>query len=701
MLRSYEQLPDRRPEDGYILVIAEKPDAARRIATSIGKSETKKDKRSSIEFYAVRGFDGKNYVICSALGHLYTVAPAFKEREIYPILDIEWLPTYLVEKKRVDIKKRLDLIYRLSTHASSVIIACDYDLEGETIGYNILRYDIYKDGIKTYRAKFSTLTKEDLQRAFSDLTLMRKWDLAYAGRTRHALDFLWGVNLSRFLTESLKNAKGGYGLLSIGRVQGPTLSSIYKREIDIRTFVTLPYWVIEARGVRDGNEINLYYEERKVLNKAKAEELRKLKGSIGKVITVKKSITMVKPPTPYNLGDMQKDAYRVFGFTPKVTLNVAERLYLSALISYPRTSSQKLPPDINYRRILTSLKGIKEYSSVIGELLDKPLRPVQGKKDDPAHPAIYPTGEMPNRNLSDREIKLYDLISSRFIATFMEPAKRQGINITIDVDGYKFKASGRRTVKPGWLKIFGKYVQYEDVELPELEEGDEIKVIEVTVREVYDEPPPRYNQASLLTWMEKENIGTKATRADIISTLYDRGYIIGGRMELTDLGFSVVETLLKTAPKIMSVSMTKEIEESLNAIELGKVASENVLEKGVEQLIYILRQLNKGFTRAGELLYEGYLSSIRRRNILGNCPVCNTGKLTVIRSRRTGKRFVGCTGYKDGCRASAPLPAHGLIKTTNRTCPHCGWPIILVIRKGRRPWSLCINVNCPSKVKRG
>lgn len=686
--------------EDYILVLAEKPDAAKRIASSLGRVKVVKDPTTSLEFLISEDGENRKYVICSALGHLYTVAPAFKERSIYPILDIEWVPIYLVEKAKKDVKRRMELISKLSKNAKGFILACDYDLEGETIGYNVLRYLAFIDGKKVFRAKFSTMTKDDLRKAFDNLILKTEWQLADAGRARHALDFLWGVNLSRFLTESLRSIKGGYSILSIGRVQGPTLFNIFKRELEVRTFVTLPYWIVEAIGIKDGKEIPLSYVKKKILNRDEALELLKIKGKKGRVVKIKKTVQTIKPPTPYDLGDLQKDAYKIFGYSPRTTLNVAERLYLDALISYPRTSSQKLPKDINYKKIFSKLaKQSPEIKRITNIILAKgELKPVEGKKDDPAHPAIYPTGEEPPRPLSGKEGRIYDLITRRFLATFMEPAKRQGVSITINVDGYEFKANGRRILEPGWLLSFGKYVKYEEVELPDIKEGDEIEIKDIRIKEAYEDPPPRYNQASLLAWMEKENIGTKATRADIISTLYDRGYISGERIELTELGFSVVETLMKSVPKILSVEMTKEVENLLNSIEMGYTDSFKVVETGVEQLLSVLRELHQNFEKAGNSLYQGFLSSIRQKNIVGDCPICGIGKLTIIRSRKTGKRFVGCTNYKNGCRASAPLPARGIIKSTKKTCQSCGWPIVHVFFKGgRRPWSLCLNPKCPSK----
>ncbi|MEM4297827.1 MAG: DNA topoisomerase, partial [Nitrososphaerota archaeon] len=291
------------------------------------------------------------------------------------------------------------------------------------------------------------------------------------------------------------------------------------------------------------------------------------------------------PPTPFNIGDLQREAYRVFGFSPSQTLTMAERLYLDALISYPRTSSQKLPASIDYRKILAGLSQIQSYTEYAQELLSGRLIPHEGDKEDPAHPAIYPTGEAPKRALEAREAKLYDLIVKRFFAVFGDPALRERVSAIIAVGRHRFKLSGRRTIQEGWLRYYRDYSAAEDQPIPPLKEGDVLRVKRVEVSEKYEQPPPRYNQSSLLQKMEAEGIGTKTTRAEVISTLYERGYITGESIMTTDIGFSIVETMRRYSSLIISTEMTKGVERDLEAIERGDVEASEVVERTIEGLL--------------------------------------------------------------------------------------------------------------------
>jgi DNA topoisomerase-1 len=227
---------------------------------------------------------------------------------------------------------------------------------------------------------------------------------------------------------------------------------------------------------------------------------------------------------------------------------LAESLYLKALISYPRTSSQKLPPSIGYRKILSNLQRLEQYRSDVSELLTKPLKPFEGKEDDPAHPAIYPTGELP-QGLDERQSKLYDLVVRRFFAVFGDYAVRERVTADIEIGPYLFRVSGRRTIEEGWIRYYRAYAGVKDNPLPDLEEGDRLRVLSVEVDERFEQPPPRYNQSSLLAKMEKEGIGTKATRAEIIDTLYRRGYIVGSSIKATDLAFASNRSHERAQPK--------------------------------------------------------------------------------------------------------------------------------------------------------
>jgi DNA topoisomerase-1 len=415
---------------------------------------------------------------------------------------------------------------------------------------------------------------------------------------------------------------------------------------------------------------------------------------------VSRRLVKLAPPTPFNIGDLQREAYRAFGFSPSLTLRIAERLYLDALISYPRTSSQKLPPSIDYPKILRGLGRLAPYRQLVQELLAGPLKPREGAKDDPAHPAIYPTGEVPQRELDSRESKLYDLIVRRFFAVFGEEAHQERVRAHILVEGYGFKLAGRRTVKEGWLRYYGLYSGVEEAPIPPLEEGDRLQVVSIDVLEKFERPPPRYNQSSLLQKMEEEGIGTKTTRADIIKTLYDRGYVVGESMEVTDMGFKVVELMKRHSSIIVSTEMTRAIERDLEAIEQGTIRGEEVVERAILSLAEALPQIKGLEVEIGREIRKAVISTVRAQNLLGPCPVCGTGNLTIIRSIRSRKRFVGCTNYSKGCRASAPLPQRGSIKATGKACPHCNWPIIDVFTGRGRPWRLCVNPKCPGKKAR-
>jgi DNA topoisomerase-1 len=198
--------------------------------------------------------------------------------------------------------------------------------------------------------------------------------------------------------------------------------------------------------------------------------------------------------------------------------------------------------------------------------------------------------------------------------------------------------------------------------------------------------------------MEREGIGTKATRADIIATLVGRGYVTGEYMEVTDLGLSVVETMAEYAPSIISTELTREIEGKLEEVEGGGGGEAELLRETVRSITGQLAELSANEEAVGREIDSAVTASVAKSFVLGKCPVCKTGDLRIIRSKATKKRFVGCSNYASGCRASAPLPQKGTLRTASKPCERCLWPVVYVAR-GRRPWRLCVNPNCPGKGK--
>ena len=683
-----------------VLILCEKPDAAKRVAIALDEDGKPKEKRlRKIPYYEASRGD-RRLIIVPALGHLYTVTPKSEDRNVYPVFDFYWAPRYMVERGAKETEAWISAISRLSKEAEEYILATDYDIEGATLGYTILKYACGGKETVAKRMKFSTLTAEELRDAYEKLLPQIEFPTVEAGICRHFVDAIYGINLSRAMTIAAKKYSGIYTTISTGRVQGPTLSFVVDREKEINSFIPTPYWTVKAVVKIGDSTYEAEYEQQILRRLDEAERVvEDCRGKDGKITKIDVRRFEQKPPVPFDLGTLQTEAYSFFKYTPRRTANIAERLYLEALISYPRTSSQKLPPSINYEGILKSLSQRPEYRELTTELLTRgELKPNEGRREDPAHPAIYPTGNLPERALSEPERRVWDLIIRRFMAVFGEPAVKQSVRVTIDVNGHLFYLRGRQILKEGWMRFYKPYTRVEEVLLPPLKEGETLEVLQVIREDKFTKPPSRYNPSSLLKRMEEERIGTKATRADIIETLYMRGYISGERIIVSELGFDVINILRKYCPLVISVEFTRSLEEKMEMIQNGKESMENVVREAVAQLKPVLERLKMNEREIGRALNEAIRKAKMRDRIIGTCPVCKTGQLMILYSRRTGKRFIGCTNFFKGlCKTSFPLPQRGKAKPSGRNCNSCGWPTVEVRIRGRRPMVICFNPDCPSK----
>jgi len=674
---------------GYTLVICEKPDAARRIAEALSSGTARRVATGGVETFRFAS-GGEDFVVCAAAGHLYSVSDPFEERGVYPVFDLEWYPSDEVGEKAARASLRIGAIRALAAGAAKFINACDFDPEGETIGFNVLRYACGgKEGV-ALRAKFSSLTRDELVAAFREAAPQAGQGQARAGRARHVIDFAWGINLSRALSQAARSGHG-YTTISMGRVQGPTLAFLAEREEQIRTFVPAPYWNVAAVFEGGGTRFSAPYSKEKVRPEAAAERVRgECLGKEGVVTDVRKTEFKVPPPPPFATGDLQREAYRTRGLAPSRTLQIAERLYLKALISYPRTSSQRLPPSLDCRAILRGLARMSRYSKAAGEALMGPPKPAQGAKSDPAHPAIHPTGEVPSGDLSSQEAAVFDLVVRRFLAGFAPPEGKEQVTVKLAVGAHEFVVSRVRGLREGETGGRGGRSYWAHA----LAVGDRLKVAEVSAEERMEQGPPWYDQGTLLGKMEEENIGTKATRADVISTLVERGYAEGARMRVTGLGMAVYGAMRQHSPGILTVDMTRGIEKRIEAVEAGSARDHELIRETVRSIADQLVGIRESEGQVGSEIGAAVAAAAASRS-LGPCPVCGSGTLVVIRSRSTKKRFVGCSRYNQGCRASAPLPQRGTVRA-EKQCPACSWPVVMVTAGGR-PWKLCVNPACPAK----
>ena len=613
-------------------------------------------------------------------------------RREYPVWEYNWKPIHVAERNRERQEKWLNAIKEMAQEASVFVNSCDFDVEGSLIGYMILKYACDGADGTAKRMKFSTLTREELRRAYENLLPHLDFPLVNAGLCRHEVDWLYGINLSRALTESARRSSGNYATLSTGRVQGPTLRFVVEREHEIETFVPTPYWEISADIEIKGETLRAEYEVERFSVKAEAERVAALSdGKDGRTEDIESRVALVPPPFPFDLSSLQAEAYRHFGIAPRYGLAIAERLYLDALISYPRTSSQKLPPSIDYRRVLSGLHENANYEHPTSVLLNLgELRPNEGKSVDPAHPAVYPTGVSPKRPLEPRESKIYDLIVKRFMATLAPAAGRETVKGIINVNGLKFYVRGSRILTEGWIDFYKPYARFEQVSLPPIEKGDIVRFLSVKAVEKFTHPPPRYNPSSLLREMEANEIGTKATRAEIIETLVRRGYIKGERIEVTPLGVQIVDVLGKFCPRVLDVAFTRELEEMMIKIELGKEEKQRVVNEAIGHLRTVMDELKTHEDEIG----RQFTATIKQARAMEltlavPCPKCGR-TLQVVKSRKTGKRFIGCRGkWENACDFTLPLPQLGRLTLLDQRCNRCGFQLVKVASKARRPLITC------------
>ncbi|HLC20290.1 MAG TPA: DNA topoisomerase I [Candidatus Nanoarchaeia archaeon] len=677
---------------GYELLIAEKPSAAQKIAAALADGKLSKKARKKVPYYELK-HNGKDIVVCAAVGHLYTLAEKGKGTWNYPVFDIQWISG---SKDAGYIKDYIDNISELSKNATEFTICTDFDVEGELIGFNALRYACkQKDG---NRMKFSTLTKGDLIEAYDQKLKHIDWGQAHAGETRHKLDWFYGINLSRALTDSIKAAHS-FRVMSIGRVQGPSLKMIVDREHEITAFKPVSYWQIQLIGDAKKKEIEAWHVEDKFWDKTKADAVfKKVKAEKEALVAeVKRQNGKQQPPFPFDLTTLQTETYAHHGINPKETLSHAQKLYLAGVISYPRTSSQQLTPKLGFHKILTELKKQKEFTVLCEKLLEKKtLNPNNGPKTDPAHPAIYPTGVAP-KELTPREAKVYDLIVKRFMATFGEPALREQMTIVLDVKKEKFKAQGRRTLEPGWHIFYQPYIKQKEIELPAVAEKDIVSVKKLTLLDKETQPPKRYTQSSIIRELEKRNLGTKATRAEIVDTLFKRGYAEGKQITATQLGISTVETLEKYSPRILDEALTRSFEEDMEKIREGNEKPDKVLETAKKVLVGLLDEFKIKEKNIGESLLKAVREAQDHANTIAACPVCKKGTIKITMNKKTKQKFLGCDKYPD-CQTTYPLPQNALIKATEKNCEKCTFPQVLVIRRKARPQVFCVNPQCPTKL---
>jgi DNA topoisomerase I len=321
------------------------------------------------------------------------------------------------------------------------------------------------------------------------------------------------------------------------------------------------------------------------------------------------------------------------------------------------------------------------------------------KKTDSAHPSIYPTGD--RQTLSGEESKIYDLIAKRFLALFCEDAIIENKKIKVIVENKIFAKRGSAIRKKSWLEFYPSKMKEE--ELPDL--TGKTKVIDSRIEEKETQPPKRYSPASIISELEKRNLGTKATRSSILETLYDRGYIQDKNIKATALGISLISTLEKYSPIIIDDKLTRNFEQEMEIIEKEEKNLEEKKLRIIEKAKKIIRDITKDFEKYGtnigkELIgaQDELIKKQKEENKLNECPICKKGNLRITYSPKTRRYFISCDQYPN-CTNTYPLPPNGMIKKTDKVCEKCGFPMLTRLSKGKRPWTFCFNLKCPTNAE--
>lgn len=688
----------RKKEKGKMeLIIAEKPKAAQRIAFALAKDfkNIKKKNYFGVPFYEIA-----DIVVASAVGHLFILGEKEKLdsqswQDVrgwldWPIFDIEWKPIYEVSKQTYA-KKYIEALKRFKP--DKITIACDYDTEGELIGYNILRFIFNIKPSDAFRMKFSTLTKHDLVNAYEEKMNGINFNQAIAGESRHILDWIYGINLSRALMSCLKERK----ILSIGRVQGPALAILVKREEEIKNFKPEVFWNVFLKILQTvkGKKISALLELKERIKKK--DDLKKFEKFRGEsiIVNVEKTDKSITPFPPFNLTDLQTEAYRLYGLDPSETLAIAQELYLDGFISYPRTSSQKLPPAIGYNIILQKLTDLlKNLLKLDIDQIKKRQKPVEGKMTDPAHPAIFPTGEGDIQKLDKEKRKVYDLIVKRFLACFMDDAIIETKKISAglksaELKDLKFVKSLKRVKHEGWLAIYPYEIEEE---WNDVEDG-EARIDEIIFKEGQTQPPPRFNPASLVRELEKRKLGTKATRAQIIETLYKRKYIIGKSIRATPLGVAVKNVLEKISSLVLDETLTRKFELELDKILLSVKPLEEqkkILEEAKKVIEKIAKDYEKNKEKLQQIISDGMAKAEEFSMMEKTIGKCNCGENLILK-RSKKNYFIGCRNWPK-CNVTYSLPKGKICKGKSNCI--CGWQRLRLWRTKKASFEFCANPSC-------
>ncbi len=660
------------------LIVAEKNISAHRIAAILaGKEKLKESRDAGVPVYR---FDD-----CAVIGLRGHVVEIDFEEGYTDWRSREKTPRTLIDARTIKVpteKKIVQLLQKLSRQADTVTIATDFDTEGELIGkeaWELVR--AVNPEVTVNRARFSAITPDEIQNAFAKTTAI-DFDLAAAGEARQVIDLMWGASLTRFI--SLAARRGGANILSVGRVQSPTLAMIVDREKEIESFVPQNYWELSLTTRKDGEEIEARHQTARFCDKETAIAARDRTREPLVVTEVKEGTRAEKAPIPFDTTGFIVAAARL-GFSAASAMRVAEDLYMNGYISYPRTDNTVYPSTLDLNGIVRALRSTEFEEDCAWVMANRRPSPTRGKKSSTDHPPIHPASAATRQSLGDERWKIYELVVRRFLATLSPDARWRTMKVNFDAGGEPYTATGGQLTSPGWRRVY-PYSSAKEYVLPAMAEGERLPIQGVNLEEKETQPPPRYSQSKLIQQMEELGLGTKSTRHEVIQKLLSRKYVEGTPLRPTLVGRAVTESLENHADTITRPAMTRTLEEHMEQIKARKRSRNDVVTESRGMLHSVFDQLEAHGDEIGSEIMEQTAEELT----LGPCPVC--GRDLRIRHLRNQTQFIGCTGYPDcSFNIGLPMAMWGRALRTDRSCPVHGLHHVRLVRKGNRPWE----IGCP------
>jgi DNA topoisomerase-1 len=647
---------------------------------------------SPVKAKTINKYLGKQFVVKASLGHIKDLP----KKDLAVDVNRGFEPRYEVIEGK---KKLITELKQAAKKVEDIYLAADPDREGEAICFHLQEelQDGKKNGPRIYRVMFNEITKKAVQKAFETPSQVNI-NLVEAQQARRVLDRLVGYKISPLLWDKVRRG------LSAGRVQTVALRLIVEREREIRAFVPKEYWTLDAdfqakKGAFTGRLHRIGDQPAEIgSEQASNDVVAQLEGAGYAVKSVGTREKKRNPVAPFITSTLQQESSRKLRFSVKRTMMLAQRLYEGieigkegavGLITYMRTDSTRISDD--------ALADVRHY---IADRYGKEFVPDSAniyktkKEAQDAHEAIRPTSmaftpEVVEKYLAEDEMKLYRLIWNRFVASQMMPAVFDQTTIDVNATGkngvdYTFRATGSVLKFEGFLKVYkeGKDQVDEDDEelkhrLPVVTEGESLRLKGMHPEQHFTEPPPRYNEATLVKRLEADGVGRPSTYASILSTIQEREYVIkeGGRFKPTELGIVVTDLLIESFDNIFEVKYTARMEEELDDIEEGKLDWRMAMQEFYERLDRDLKHA------------EEHMTDIKRMEKPTDLICEKCGKPLVIKWGKHGS-FIACTGYPDCTytrELTVDLPDVDKVDLAEQGdeeyCENCGRPMVL--KKGR------------------